>query len=112
MDLVSFSCFFNAFKSSVINSTGGATAWWADSTGAGALTTGGAILMVACGAGGAMFNPDAATLAGGRGAGGRGGAVSIPPAHLLSTRVAATTRQIRAVDISVSLPNQHASIPD
>jgi hypothetical protein len=120
MALVSLSCFFSAFKSSVRDELGGADGFGACAMGAGVFATGGSALIAACGAGVVTLGSGTAARAGRDvgDAGGRDGArdalvagggdgdggMCPRPAQAFSPRIAAATRQICAADIVSPFP--------
>src|SRR5215471_14532342 len=118
MALVSLSCVFSPFKSSVAAVLGGALGFGACAMGAGVFATGGAVLFAACGArvvtlglgaaagaGGEVADGGAVTAGcGGRDAlvsGGGDGAICPRPAEAFNPKIAAAIIQICAVDISI-----------
>ena len=118
MALVSLSCVFSPFKSSVTAALGGALGFGACAMGAGVFATGGAVLFAACGArvvtlglgtaagagGGVADGGDVMAGCGVRDAlvaGGGDGATCPRPAQAFSPKIAAAIIQICAADISI-----------
>src|SRR5438876_9973965 len=104
MALVSFSCIFSPFKSSVRDALGAAVDFGAGAMGAGVFATGGAALIAACRAGGITLGSGSAARCAGRDVGGAAdviagcgardalvagdGAMCPRPAQAFSTRIA------------------------
>src|SRR5215471_16397518 len=116
MALVSLSCVFSPFKSSVAAVLGGALGFGAGAMGAGVFATGGAVFFAACGArvvtlglgpapGVGREVADGGDVTAGCGvrdasvAGGGDGAICPRPAQAFSPKIAATIIQICAADI-------------